>query len=255
MAQGVRLLSLAVLSSVMSSAFRSDASGAAVPFISRIAVQIPTHDLSACLESTLKATPAEDVAMEVAHLVDAIGSYAALESVQGEKRAKAFSPRVVGAASKIQPPGANSGDALFYDNRFKAKSSNHAAPETMLDPRQLQSMANKYTQHAVVINSLIRFLGKQGSARLFVLDGDLLPRKLLSKAANADCMDLLAQTLSKQAHSVNSEAALVTLWTVIHGSEQARAHFKRSAMSLGGENGSLNEADERTIFGLQALLA
>ena len=255
MCPGIKLVSLAILSSIMSTAFRSDAAGASVPFISRIAAQIPTHDMDERLEEALKAPPSDDAALEVAHLVEAVGCYAALESVQGEKRSKAFSPRAAHKA-KIQPPGASVGDALFYDNRFKPKSAKHVAPETMMDSRQLQRVTDKFGANALVLNSVIRFLGKQGGARMFVLDGcdDLLPRKLLSKATNTDSIELLAKCRD-DAHPINAQAASVVLWSLVHGSEQARANFKRSTAIMGSENLSLNGADERVEFGLRALLS
>ena len=54
MSQGIKLVSLAILSSVMSTAFRSDAAGSSVPFISRIAAQIPTHEMGGSLERPRK---------------------------------------------------------------------------------------------------------------------------------------------------------------------------------------------------------
>ena len=118
-------------------------------------------------------------------------------------------------------------------------------------------MADKYGANALVLNGIIRFLGKQGSTRMFVLDGcdNLLPRKLLSKATNVDSMELLAKCKA-DTHPVNAEVASVALWALIHGSEQARANFKRShAMNMGGE--CLSELDWRRESGVrpQALLA
>merc|ERR1712146_805587 len=128
--------------------------------------------------------------------------------------------------------------------------------ESILDSRQLRHIADRFGASALVLNSIIRFLGKQGSARMFVFDGcdDLLPRKLLSKAANPDAIDLLA-TCKDDAHPINAGVASVVLWALVHGSEQTRANFKRSTAMTGNENLSLNGADDRVEFGLRALLS
>ena len=119
----------------------------------------------------------------------------------------------------------------------------------------LASIKEDHKSSVAVTNAIIRFLGKQVATRMFLLDGcnDLLPRRLMSKANSVECMNILTENMTA-GHPVNAEVTSIVLWALIHGSEQARAHFKQSVTPNAVEN-QLNGANSRANFGLRNLLA
>lgn len=246
----VNQVSLALLSSAMSCAFSSRDEGMGkAPIISRIAAQTSMTELNMSLQEALKRGQREDVAGTVAMLIDAIGSCVALEGIQGEKKTKALSP---GAGLRSQSPTvmhASNKDRFPGDNKATAEA------ESSLDPALLASIREDYKSNAAVANAIVRFLGKQAATKMFLLDGcnDLLPRRLMSKANSVECMNILTENMTS-GHPVNAEVTSIVLWTLIHGSEQARAHYKQSVTPSAVEN-QLNGANGRANFGLRNLLA
>ena len=194
----------------------------------------------------------EDVSGTVALLIDAIGSCAALEGIQGEIKAKAVSP---GGGLRSQSPTMVRQKGRFDSSSSSSSSSSASPAESSLDPALLSSIMNDYKTDSSITNAIVRFLGKQAATKMFLLDGcdDLLSRRLLSKANSVECMSILTDNM-KASHPVNTEMTSIVLWTLIHSSEQARANFKQNVAPATLEN-QLNGANGRAKFGLRNLLA
>jgi hypothetical protein len=252
---GVNQLALAMVSSAMSCAFLSNtnAEKKSAPIISRIAAQASVSALAESLAVVLKQGEREDVSGTIVHLIDAIGSCVALEGIQCEKRSKTgMSPG--GGRSSSPSPTAGGARSPFADS---VKQPAATVPcETILDPSLLAHIMKEYRSNSRVANAVVRFLGKQATTKMFVLDGcaDLLPNRLMSKANSTESMAILTDRKVVGAHPVNAQLTSVVLWTLVHGSESARANFKQNNPGGSVEN-YLNGATERAHFGLRNLLA
>jgi hypothetical protein len=258
LSQRVKVLATVLISDLIGSSFgvRTKNHNA----MSRIAILYPKYNLYNYLNELIRKKPTRENVDMIAAILDALGSCCALETIQNKKK-KSMKVNNRSSPRAKENQTVMDGNVAIAKNRpyghhahLKDVDTKNTAPNVQIDMKLLVSLWRKYKSNTSILHSIVSFLGKEASTYIYNEDYSKsdanIAKRMPPRVTSMEALSILADINTLGTHPALVWSATCALWSILQGSEQARANFKKCV----SESKSANLEQVKAFYTMNTIL-
>ena len=141
-----------------------------------------------------------------------------------------------------------------HQGHLKDVDSKNTAPDVQIDMKLLVSLWRKYKNNTSILHSIVLFIGKEASTYIYNEDygkQDVnIAKRMPPRVTSMEALSILADIHILGTHPSLVWSATCALWSILQGSEQARANFKKCV----SESKSTNLEQVKAFYTMNTIL-